>query len=102
MQNCVQTAGQIELLLGDGDEQVQADGSPDLGLDRVRRGAEKRLDAQMLLDLFEEQFHLPALAVEFSHHWGGNVEMVGEEHQPLVPIGIVEGNPAQRLWVGGT
>ena len=55
---------EIEFFLKDGDQHVDADGDPDLGLDRVLGGPEERLDAQVLLDPFEEQFHLPAASVE--------------------------------------
>jgi hypothetical protein len=38
-----------------------------LRLDRVLVGAIKRLDAQVLLDPFEKQLDLPALAVLLRH-----------------------------------
>ncbi len=48
----------------DSDQHIGRYGNPYLRLDGVLAGAEKHLDAQVLLDPFEEQFHLPALAEE--------------------------------------
>ena len=39
----------------DRNQHINAEGDPDLGLHRVLVGAEKCLDAQMLLDPFEQQ-----------------------------------------------
>ena len=50
-----------EALFDDGNEDVDRHGDPDLRFDGVFGGAEERLDAQVLLDPFEEQFHLPAV-----------------------------------------
>ena len=55
---------QLKTFLDDGDQHVSADGDPDLRLHRVLAGAEKCLDAQMLLDPLEEQFDLPALPIQ--------------------------------------
>ena len=44
----------MKLLLDDGDEYVSRDGAPDLRLDRVLAVAHEMLDAQMLLDPFEQ------------------------------------------------
>jgi hypothetical protein len=46
---------QAEPFANDGDQNVGADGDPDLGFDGVFAGSVKRLDAQMLLDPFEQQ-----------------------------------------------
>jgi len=54
---------ELQFLLQDGDEHVNADGAPDLGLHRVRGGPVERIDPQVLLDPLEEQFHLPATLV---------------------------------------
>ena len=47
-----------------GEQQIDANGNPDLGHDSVFRGAEEGLDLQVLLDPFEEQFDLPAGLVD--------------------------------------
>jgi hypothetical protein len=48
--------GQDCALFDDGDQHVGRHGDPDLRLHRVLAGAEEGLDAQVLLDPFEEQF----------------------------------------------
>ena len=50
--------------LNDGDEHVGGYGAPDLRLDCVLAVAQKLLDAQVLLDPFEEQLDLPAAFVQ--------------------------------------
>ena len=47
------------LELDEGYEQTVDHGGPDLSCDRVLRGAEERLDSEILLDPFEEGFDLP-------------------------------------------
>ena len=49
LQNCVERRRHVQALFDDGDEHVDGDCDPDLGFDGIFRGAEKRLDAQMLL-----------------------------------------------------
>jgi hypothetical protein len=51
----VEAGLQAESFADDGDQDVDVDGDPDLGLDCVFAGAEEALDAQMLLDPFEKQ-----------------------------------------------
>jgi hypothetical protein len=70
------------------DEQVNGDGAPDLSAHRVGRGAVKGFDAQMLFDPFEEEFDLPAAAVELGDGQGWNGEVVGQKDQPLARFEI--------------
>ena len=44
----------VRRFFDDGDQDVDRHGNPDLRFDRVFGGAEERLDAQVLLDLFED------------------------------------------------
>ena len=60
----------MHAFLGDGDQYASAKRDPDLRLDRVLVGAIKRLDSQVLLSPFENQFDLPALAVQFCNQLG--------------------------------
>ena len=60
----------MQTFLCNGDQQVGRYGNPYLRLHRVFAGAEEHLDAQVLLDPFEEQFHLPALAVQVGNQLG--------------------------------
>jgi len=70
------------------DEQIDGDGCPDLGAHRVGRGAVEGFDAQMLLDPFEEEFDLPAAAIELGDGQRRHGEVVGQEDQGLA-----------RFWV---
>ena len=89
----------MKLLLDDGDEHVGRHGAPDLRLDRILAGAEEFLDAQMLLDPLEEQFHLPAAFVERRDGQGWQRRVVGEEDQGLAGIRILEANTTQVLGI---
>jgi hypothetical protein len=51
-----------EPLADDGDEDINRDRNPDLGLDGVLAGAVKSLDTQVLLDPFEEELSGKGLA----------------------------------------
>lgn len=57
------------------------DRGPDLNLQGVGAGADKGLDAQVLLQRLEEQLDLPPLAVNIGDGGGGEAAMVGEKHQ---------------------
>lgn len=86
-----------------GDEHVDRDGDPDLDLDRVLRSAEEGLDAQVLLDPFEEKFHLPPAAVLLGDGESRQLEVIGEEDQLAILGGIVELHSARldRVVVSG-
>jgi hypothetical protein len=77
LQQSVERAWQVESFFDDGDQQVDRDGDPDLGFDRVFAGSVEGLDAQVLLDPLEEQFHLPAAFVEGADGRGGQIELIG-------------------------
>ena len=50
----------------------------------------------MLLDPFEEQFHLPTAAVELGDGQRGQGEVVGQEDEAFAGLRIVEVDAAQR------
>jgi hypothetical protein len=56
----VQGSVEFESLSDDGDEHVDGDRDPDLGLHGVLGSAEEAFDPKMLLDPLEEEFDLPA------------------------------------------
>ena len=89
----------MKLLLDDGNEHIGGYGAPDLRLHRVLARAQEFLDAQMLLDPFEEQLHLPAILVERGDRQRGQCCVVGEEYQRLARLGIFETDTAQMLGV---
>ena len=82
----MKTIGQVQAFFGNGDQHVVADCDPDLRLDRVLVGAIKRLDAQMLLDPFEKQFDLPALAIQARYQLGFECEVVGQERDAFATV----------------
>ena len=61
----MKTVGQMQAFFGNGDQHVSAYRNPDLRLDRVLVGAIKRLDAQVLLDPFEQLGDI--LPINISH-----------------------------------
>ena len=85
--------------LDDGDEDIDGYGDPQLRLHGVLRGSIEPLDAQMLLDPLEEQLDLPAALVELANGHGRQVEVVGDEHQLLAGLAVVEADPAQVLGI---
>ena len=88
----------MQTLLRNGDQQVGGYGNPYLRLHRVLAGAKEPLDAQVLLDPFEEQLHLPALAVQVGNQFGLQSEVVGQKHQAF-PCVVLDHHPAQRCRI---
>ena len=89
----------MKLLFDDSDQHIRGDGAPDLRLHGILAGTQKTLDAQMLLDPFEEQFHLPATLVECRNRQWRQRRIVGQEHQQLARFGVVEPNTPEVLGV---
>src|SRR5258706_9779561 len=87
------------LLSRDGHQRVNAQGHPDLRAYRVLRGPVKRFDAQVLLDPFEEQFHLPALPVKFADDRGGQAKVIGQNDQAAGVLRVVAADAPQSLWI---
>ena len=88
----------LETLLYNGNQDVRADGDPDLRLHRILAGAQKRLDTQVLLDPFEEQFDLPALPVQLCDQFGSQGKIVGQKRNALAVL-VPDHNPTQRRRV---
>ena len=86
---------QMQAFLGNGDQHVCADRDPDLRLDRVLVGAIKRLDSQVLLDPFEKQFDLPALAVQICNQLGFEGEVVCQKRDALASV-VLDHHTSQR------
>src|SRR6202035_1994201 len=86
-------------LLDDGDEDVERDGDPDLGLHGIFGCAEEAFDPQVLLDPFEEQFDLPAAFVERGDGGRRQPELIGEEYQLLSRFGVPEADAPQVFGV---
>ena len=77
---------QLEPFLQNSDQHVSADRDPDLRLHGVLAGAEKRLDAQVLLDPLEEQLDLPALPIQLRDESGRQCEVVGQKGDALAGV----------------
>lgn len=97
LQNAVQTHLDCEFLAQDGDQRINAHGNPDLCFDGIDADAQETLDAQMLLDPFEEKFDLPAKLVKLTNAQSREIEMVGQESQEVPGLGVVVVNQAQII-----
>jgi hypothetical protein len=85
----------MKFLSDDGDQHVNADGDPYLGLHGVVAGAVKALDAQVLFDPAEEQFDLRALGVKLRDGQRGKFEVVGEKNKQAVVGRVVKFDAAK-------
>src|SRR4030066_1357678 len=90
---------QFQAFLCNGDEKVDDDGHPDLGLHGVGRSAVEGLDPQMPLYPFEKQLPLPPLLVDIGNGLRGYGEQVGQKHEAPMILPVVESDAAQRLGV---
>ena len=72
---------------------------PQLGLDRVGGRAEKRLDVQVLLHPFEQQFDFPTLAIQERDRQRIERQMIGQERQPLAGLRIDIADPPQGVGI---
>ena len=70
-----------------------------MGLDGVLGGAVEGFDTQVLLHPFEEQFDLPAAAIELCDGVCGEGEGVGEEDQSLACFRVGEFDPVEFIGV---
>ena len=89
----------MKLLFDDGDQHVGGHGAPDLRLHRVLACSQKALDAQMLLDPFEEQLHLPATLVQCRNGQGWQRRVVGQKHQRFARLEVFVSDAPQMLGV---
>ena len=99
LQDFVQAWFEIPGLLQNCDEQIGAHGSPDLNAHGVGRIADKMMDAEVLFDPAEEQFDLPAGAIQLGDLEGRGGEQIGEKDQRARVGGIAVTDPAQRRRV---
>ena len=66
----------LEVVLNDSNETVCDDGNMDLNAHRVIALSPERLDSEVLLDPFEEQFHLPPIFIKEGNVLGSKIEVV--------------------------
>ena len=93
----------MQTFFQDGDEEINGDGRPDLGAHGVWRRAIKGFDPQMLLDPFEEEFDLPAAAIELGDGQRRHGEVVGQKDQRLARcwIAIADAAHGDRIMALG-
>ena len=84
----------MQAFLCNGDQHIGAHRNPDLRLHCVLAGAQKRLDAQVLLDPFEEQLDLPALTVQVGNEFWLQGEVVGQKRDAFARF-VLDHDPAQ-------
>jgi hypothetical protein len=77
LKQSVEIVLETQALFDDGDQHINRDCDPNLGLDAVVGSAEEVLDSEMLLDPFEKEFDLLAITIERSNGQRGNREVVG-------------------------
>lgn len=87
---------QMQVVLDDGDEAICDNGNMDLHSYGILGVTPKPFDAQMLLDPFKEQLHLPAVAVKQPDILGLEIEVVGVVNKRLTEVSDVE-NDAPEL-----
>ena len=100
LQDLADGAVDVEFLLEDGNEQVNADGNPDLGLDRVLRGSIEGLNGKILFDPFEKEFHTPTALVKLRNRQGRKGKVVGEEDKAFLGIRIQVTDAPKRSRIG--
>ena len=89
----------MERLFDDGNQHVGGHGAPDLRLHRVFARAQKTLDAQMLLDPFEERLHLPAALIQRGNGQRRQCRVVGQKYQRLARHGVVVSDASQMFGI---
>ena len=94
LKDFVQTWFPLPGFLQNGDEQIGAHRGPDLNAPRVGRIADKVADAEMLFAPAEEQFDLPAGAIQLGNLEGRGGEQIGEKDQRASVRGIAVSDPA--------
>lgn len=89
----------MELFLHDCNQHIHRQRDPDLGKDCVFGGTVERFDSQMLFEPAEEEFHLPAAAIQFGYSNGRNREIVGQEDKAPARFRIDELDQAQFVRI---
>lgn len=89
----------MKFLFDNGNQHVGRHGAPNLRLDGVLAVAQEPLDAQVLLDPFEEQFDLPTVFVKGGYLQWRQYKVVGQKHERLARFGVFEPYAPQVLWV---
>ncbi len=77
------------------EQQHGDEGCPNLDAKGVLGGADEGLDLEVLLERLEKELDLPALLVDGGDGGGPEVEMVGEQHDLALLLGVPDHHAAQ-------
>ena len=91
---------QIQAFACDDDNEIDADGDPNLRLDGIDGVAEKMFDRQVLFDPFEKCLDRPPVAVNLGDGQCWQIESVGQEHKELVGFRVSVRNATQAIRIG--
>lgn len=86
-------------LIETGDQQINADGDPNLSSNGVLGGTIEGFDTQVLLNPLEEKFDLPTPFIDGSNCQCRQIEVIGQEDQSLSCIGIEKADTSQLTGV---
>ena len=78
----------MEAFSDDGNKDIGGNGDPYLGFYRIDGRSVEGLDAEMLLDPFEEQFDLPSALVEIGNGQRRKDKIVSKKNELFFPFGI--------------
>ncbi len=99
LQDFAERTLEMESFFDDGDQHVDSNGNPNLGLHRVGGGAVEGLDAEVLLDPFEEQFDPPAAAIEFGNGQSRKREVVRQEDESSPGFRVPVTDATKRIGI---
>lgn len=80
------------------DQQERQKSCPKLDFECVAGSSEEGLDLEVLLKRLEEEFDLPAVAVDFADGVGGEFLVVGQEFDSIAGSLVLHHNAAQAIW----
>jgi len=80
-------------------QDIDGNGDPELGFHRIDRGPEERLNPEMLLDPFEEKFHLPAVLVQLTDGQRRYRPIICQEDEGSVGLRIVVRDTSELIRV---
>jgi len=94
LEGLVKTLFKPQLSSGYRNQQVGTDRRPNLAADRVFGATVKISNTQVLLDPFEEQFHLPPAFVEIADHLRSHLEIICQKDEDAMLVMIVKADAA--------
>jgi len=99
LQHGIKAGVQFQLLFDDGHKDINGDGDPDLGFHRILRSPVKNLDAEMLLDPFEEHLDFPPAPEKLGYGQSRQGEVVGQKDQSFLFLGIEVANSPESVGI---